>query len=224
MSSADLTAEARIRHAAVELFGQRGIRATTIRDVADSAGVSAALVIHHFGTKDGLRAACDEWVLSRIVAEKSSAIDGNLRDGMASAFAHLSNFTGLASYIGASLTEGGPGADRLFDRICDVSDEMLTDGTLAVRPMADREATIAMVVAYSTGAAILGRQIARRLGGTELYDPQVYARYGMAALELFTHGLLADDSILRAMKESIASALIADPDPPAQPSETAPTP
>lgn len=226
MSSADLTAEARIRSCAVGLFGRQGIRATTIRDVAQAAGVSPALVIHHFGSKDGLRQACDEWVLAQIVEEKSSAIDGDLNAGVSSAMGRLSTFTGLAEYIGASLTEGGPGADALFDQICEVTGAMLTDGVLPVQPMADPDATVAAVVAYTTGAAILGSQIARRLGGTGLYDPEVYSRYGLAALELFTHGLLADDSILQAMKASIASALIADPDPPAQqpPSDTHPTP
>lgn len=225
MSSADLRATARIRDAAIELFGSQGIRATTIRDVAQAAGVSPALVMHHFASKDGLRAACDEWVLARIVTEKTSAVDGDLTSGISSTFARLSTFTGLAAYIGASLSEGGPGADALFDRICDVTADMLTDGTLPTRPLPDPDATVAMVVAYSTGAAILGQQVARRLGGTSLYDPQVYARYGLAALELFTHGLLADDAILRAMKTSVASALIADPDPPAnQPSAPIPEP
>lgn len=40
--------------AARELFAQRGFQATTVRDVAASAGVNAALVHHYFGTKQGL--------------------------------------------------------------------------------------------------------------------------------------------------------------------------
>jgi AcrR family transcriptional regulator len=40
--------------AARELFGQRGYQATTMRAVAGSAGVNAALVHHYFGTKQRL--------------------------------------------------------------------------------------------------------------------------------------------------------------------------
>jgi AcrR family transcriptional regulator len=59
----DLTAQARIRNAALELFAARGVKATTIRDVARRAGVSHGLVQHHFKTKDGLRKAVDKFVL-----------------------------------------------------------------------------------------------------------------------------------------------------------------
>lgn len=92
---------------------------------------------------------------------------------------------------------------------------MFTQGSIELREdLTDRRAVVAMIIAYTTSAAMLGEQFARRLGGSTFYDPQVYARYGMASLELFTHGVLADDAILQAMKASIASALIADPDPP----------
>ena len=55
MSSADdLQAHARIRDAALRLFGEQGIKGTTVRQMAEAAGVSAALVIHHFGSKERL--------------------------------------------------------------------------------------------------------------------------------------------------------------------------
>ena len=50
-------------------------------------GVSAALVIHHFGSKDGLRKVCDDYVAEEIRSQKSEAMQsdrpGNLvcRDG-----------------------------------------------------------------------------------------------------------------------------------------------
>src|SRR4051794_18321997 len=60
----DLTAYARIRNAALDLFATRGPARTSIRDVARAAGVSPGLVQHHFGTKAGLREAVDKFVLS----------------------------------------------------------------------------------------------------------------------------------------------------------------
>ncbi|MCU1692085.1 MAG: hypothetical protein JWM64_1176 [Frankiales bacterium] len=43
--------------AAVALFGERGYDRTTTRDVAERAGVDAALIARHFGGKDGLYVA-----------------------------------------------------------------------------------------------------------------------------------------------------------------------
>ncbi|WP_083751453.1 TetR/AcrR family transcriptional regulator [Saccharothrix sp. ALI-22-I] len=65
-SASDLTARVRIRDAALAGFGAEGVAGTSVRAVAADAGVSAALVLHHFGSKEGLRQACDEYVLEGI--------------------------------------------------------------------------------------------------------------------------------------------------------------
>lgn len=46
-----------ILHSAGRLFGERGYRAVTVRDIADEAGVSAALVMKLFQSKEKLYAA-----------------------------------------------------------------------------------------------------------------------------------------------------------------------
>jgi AcrR family transcriptional regulator len=51
--SAQLTAEL-IRQAAADLFGRNGFAATSVREIARSAGVDPALVIRHFGSKEAL--------------------------------------------------------------------------------------------------------------------------------------------------------------------------
>src|SRR5215218_9209360 len=61
--TSDLTARARIRLAALRLFASQGFEATSTRAIAAEAGVSHALVRHHFGSKEGLRQAIDEDVL-----------------------------------------------------------------------------------------------------------------------------------------------------------------
>src|SRR5665647_1890724 len=59
IDAGDLTARATIRNAALRLFADRGHDAVTVREIATQAGVSPALVIHHFGSKDGLRTEVD---------------------------------------------------------------------------------------------------------------------------------------------------------------------
>ena len=60
----DRTARAAIRDEALRLFAAQGPDAVTVRQVAAAAGVSPGLVMHHFGSKAGLRAAVDEHVLA----------------------------------------------------------------------------------------------------------------------------------------------------------------
>lgn len=53
----DMSARERLLDAAEALFGQHGIRATSIRDLAQAASVNLAAVNYHFGSKEGLIAA-----------------------------------------------------------------------------------------------------------------------------------------------------------------------
>ena len=59
----DRTARAVIRDEALRLFAAQGPDAVTVRQIAAAAGVSPALVVHHFGSKEGLREVVDEHVL-----------------------------------------------------------------------------------------------------------------------------------------------------------------
>ena len=52
-SSGDLTAQARIRTAAIAHFALEGFQNAKLRAIAGTAGVSEALIFHHFDSKDG---------------------------------------------------------------------------------------------------------------------------------------------------------------------------
>jgi len=85
----DLTARARIRNAAVELHARQGADHTTVRQVAELAGVTHGLVRHHFGNKADLRRAVVDHILETLnemiedVAVSGSAGDiGRARDAV----------------------------------------------------------------------------------------------------------------------------------------------
>src|ERR1700758_1310750 len=59
----DLTAKARIRNAALDLYAQNGEDRVSMRAIAAEAGVTLGLVQHHFKTKAGIRAAVDQLVV-----------------------------------------------------------------------------------------------------------------------------------------------------------------
>lgn len=61
--NSDLTAKARIRNAALELFARYGVAATPMRAISDRAGVTVGLITHHFGTKAKLQDAVEENII-----------------------------------------------------------------------------------------------------------------------------------------------------------------
>lgn len=52
--------------AALKLFGDKGFDATSTREIAAEAGVNIAMIAYHFGGKEGLRAACADFVGGRM--------------------------------------------------------------------------------------------------------------------------------------------------------------
>jgi AcrR family transcriptional regulator len=66
VDSNELTAEARIRRSALRLFAERGYEASTVRAIAEDAGVSPGLILHHFGSKERLRDAVSDEVVATI--------------------------------------------------------------------------------------------------------------------------------------------------------------
>lgn len=83
----DLTAKARIRNAALDLYAQYGEDRISLRDIASAAGVTLGLVQHHFKTKAGVRDAVDQLVvdyfahaLAQVPAEGSARHVAAARD------------------------------------------------------------------------------------------------------------------------------------------------
>src|SRR5690242_10771687 len=106
MRSADLTAVARIRDAAIEQFGEHGF-GVGLRRIAEAAGVSAALVIHHFGSKDGLRKACDDYVADEIRSSKTEAMQSNDPATWLGQMAEIESYAPLMAYLVRSMVSGG---------------------------------------------------------------------------------------------------------------------
>ena len=96
------------------------------------------------------------------------------------------------------MREDGTIAQQVFDQVCRTTAQVIGLGAEqgTIREPADRDATVAVLVAYSLGASILGGHLARRLGGENLLDAEPMKRYALAAMELYTHGLFTDDSYL----------------------------
>nr|WP_294691216.1 TetR family transcriptional regulator [uncultured Friedmanniella sp.] len=201
----DLTARAKIRDAAVLLFGRTGFDRTSVRSVAEAAGVSPGLVLHHFGSKDGLRAECDAHVVDLLVTQKSQLDADGAVALLQRWLADLDQFRPLTDYLTRMLSENSPGADRLFDALLDGTRQMLAEqvGSGLMTPPSDPEATAAVLTAYGVVPLLLERQLGRALG-TDGLEPTLIRRLTVPLLELYSHGLYADDRMLEAAREALA--------------------
>lgn len=107
--------------AALRLFGERGIEATSLREVARGADVSPALVVHHFGGKEGLVAAVDEAALRAFGTAYAAEAEGEtlagpglLRRRAEQTARVMREHPEVCAYLGRALVEGTAGSSRLF--------------------------------------------------------------------------------------------------------------
>ncbi len=111
--------EEKILAAAQQLFAEVGYDRTTIRAVAGAAGVDAGLVMHYFGSKDGLfaRAAAKpadelpaaEGVVESLLASLAGRLDGEPVASLAVLRSMLTNADAAERYRAAA----GPQLDQI---------------------------------------------------------------------------------------------------------------
>jgi TetR/AcrR family transcriptional regulator, regulator of cefoperazone and chloramphenicol sensitivity len=158
----DLTARARIRDAALVLFAERGIDGATIRDIAKAAGVSSGLVRHHFGSKEGLRDACDSYALDRLKGLKEEVVlGGHLGDASFLAAIHPTVLS-LYRYLARALLDGSPAATAMFDDLIDYTELWIKRFNPDVS--ADPRSYSAVLVAMQIGMLGMHEPLSRALG------------------------------------------------------------
>ncbi len=190
--SDDRTAAARIRDAAIALFGELGTDKATIRGVAAAAGVSPALVLHHFGSKEGLRAACDEYVVAEYRRSKQDAVESGTTDPFA-ALAGVEKSLSHLRYLSRAIRDGSPAASRLFDEMVAESKRVmqLSVAKGLLRPSEAPHDRAVLMVAWQFGGLVLHEHVARGMGA-EPFSTELTARIARAALEVLTHGVFTD--------------------------------
>ncbi|HEX3714742.1 MAG TPA: TetR/AcrR family transcriptional regulator [Trebonia sp.] len=193
LGPADLAPRARIREAALRLYAEHGLRATSIRMVADEAGLSPGAVMHHFKSKDVLAEAVQHAVIAKIrqvvsevgldapppvaTRERRQAFDQLVSDNPA-----------IAGYLRRVILEGGPAGAALFTEGFElVRSEMqaLVEAHVA-RPLPDPEVGLVLYRAVHLAHIVFGPLIEQMLG-LSLSDPAVLARFRDAAVDLLTH-------------------------------------
>ncbi|WP_422745568.1 TetR family transcriptional regulator [Mycobacterium sp. WMMD1722] len=197
----DRTTAARIRDAAIAQFGEHGFD-VGVRTIAKAAGVSAALVIHHFGSKENLRAVCDDHIAEEIRSGKSATIQSNDPATWFAQLAEIESYAPMMAYLVRSMQSGSDLAKTLWRRMIDNTEQYLDDGVRAgtVKPSRDAKARARYLALNGSGAFLLYLQL--HDNPTNLR--QVLHDYAedmvLPALEIFTNGLLAEPTMYDAFR------------------------
>ncbi|RMH69486.1 MAG: TetR/AcrR family transcriptional regulator, partial [Actinomyces sp.] len=104
---------------ACRLVAEHGEDATSLRAVAQAAGCSPSLVVHHFGSRAGLLEACDRAVVALLDEALAPLLNGadpgtSSVESVAGALLAAADDDPVLAYALRSLTEGGRAGHHLF--------------------------------------------------------------------------------------------------------------
>ena len=170
---------AAVRTHAAELFAERGPAATSIRDIAERAGVNHGLVFRHFGAKDQLVArVLDELAAGSLAALERSGPDDRspLDDALRRHLTVLARSI-LDGYPVARMQRGFPVISRLIER---------------ARPFheSDHDAALAVahVAALSLGWQLFGPFLRGAAGLEDMPDDRLQADIDAEAVRILLSG------------------------------------
>ncbi|KJE20911.1 transcriptional regulator, TetR family [Frankia torreyi] len=191
----DLTAKARIRAAAFALVAERGVHSTTVRAIAQRAGVSPALVIHHFGSKQGVIDAISTWIVEYLHRNTREPDRGGdpaqaLQRRLVRFERMVAEVPLLGAYVRRMLLDGQPDGLDWFRRAVDLSAEELAhrERLGKARPSTDLRAEAAMLFILGFAPVLLGPMLEHALG-LDFDDERSWTRWRDAESELLTSAL-----------------------------------
>ena len=197
----DLTAQARIRRAALALFAESGFDGTTVRAIANAAGVSPGLVIHHFGSKANLQKAVNTEVFDLISGlvdarfPSSDTVDDAFEAPEAAFRELFSTRPELGAYIRRLFFDGddaGLQILRQFMLIARTLSGAFEDrGWMRIAP--DSEMRDLQLIILEMGPVLFYPLLAAYFEQPPL-DESIHNRWVASEFDLLIHGLFSDDA------------------------------
>jgi AcrR family transcriptional regulator len=168
-----------------------------VRDIAEAAGVTAGLITHCFGSKDGLKAAVDEFMVQVFTEPLSMPLEGTPEERMIAVRNALTDtmtqHPDLRAYLRRSFLENDPASSQVFKRFVTLlrrlQSEMQAAGLL--RKDLDLDWAPFQVLFLHFGSLLLAPAVEQMLG-VDPYAEDVVRRRSRATEELLRRGLYRD--------------------------------
>jgi len=197
----DSEARAKISAAGEELFAARGYAGTAVRDIAEKAGVNAAMIHYYFRSKEGLYRAILESAASRVRAMLVETTGGDLstRDRLArfveAYAAYILSHPNLARILYREMLAGGRQLIKVAQKYA-VTNYTILRETMAegVRRGELRKIDIDLAPVSLMGMVVvfqLIRPIVAVVLGASEYDKRFIKRLSAHTVDLFLNGAAA---------------------------------
>lgn len=177
---------------ALRHFAERGMAGATLRAIAAEAGVSPGLVQHHYGSKEGLRAACDAYVMETIHRDVRQAVDERGVEDPTFIEAAYTSAPLITRYLVRALLDGSPSAAALFDEIVRITEEHLAGAGAGPDGRADVRAHAAVFAAMKLGVGVFQDHLVRVLDVRDLVR-EGYPRIARAMLDIVSPSFVGPD-------------------------------
>lgn len=186
--------------AARELMAEKGFPRVTVREVAERAGVGAALVHYYFGNKDGLLRE----VVAEVAGEARDRIqhsirgEGDVRDRLRGFILSWVDALAADPYAARLLVEqvlfaGDDVIDSFVDRFARPNSEMIAALLAEGRETGElRDVDAADLLPSLVGMCLfifLGAPIVKRIYGVEEITPEIARNYAQSAADLVLNGI-----------------------------------
>lgn len=207
-SSGDLTAAARIRTAAIAHFAREGFQKAKLRAIAATAGVSEALIFHHFDSKDGLRRTCDAYVLHVLIERARTAGRATgIQDLVGAYLSSPEEYQLHVQYMAHAIQEDAADASVFVDAMVEESEAIFRAGADSgtMREFSDPRALAVLNLALSLAVLTMAPPLTRALGYQHL-GPDLLRRIAVPSFELYTHGLFTDNALPQTAQDAWATA------------------
>ncbi len=189
------SARERILEAAIDRFAEDGVTGTSLKAIAEQAEVSQALILHHFGSKDTLREACDARILGELREQMRLSAEQGVELDILEAFRRRQQHHPAAlPYLARSLAEASPSVVALVDELATETLRSMEQGVANgayVPTEHPRERAMVMLI-WSLGAVTLHEHVRRLLGADLTGEPAALLPYFRGATELLTDGLFSE--------------------------------
>lgn len=158
--------KSKILDASIKLLASKGL-AVSLREIAREVNVSPGLIIHHFGSRDGLIEQAIQTCLENLLARKQSLATPIISGGFIELFLEASEPE--LSILRRVLAEDSPATQVLFALALEFSQGHLRDKA-AMMSKAEFKIQSALLAAQALGSVVLLPQLRRALFEGEAFD------------------------------------------------------
>lgn len=178
----------------MKCFAENGIASTSLRSIAEAAGVSLGLIQHYFATKSQLIEAIDSRVLSvfaqvQVDPLSEAGADERVSDAGSQLAAVMSENPDVMDYVARALAERGGVGNTIFDGFFAISAQQ--GAAFAAQGLTPDDLDPLwgnmLPLILRVGTIMLRQHIERHVDGS-LYEPEQICRWDAAVTRLIREG------------------------------------